>query len=251
VEEQITRGIRFGRKRYRAGGFFAYFQAYTTTYAPPEALRERYEVIRRFPEVVGLAVGTRPDCVDEAVLDLLASYAGDYEVWVEYGLQSASDATLERIRRGHSVEAFLQALTRTASRPILICVHVILGLPGEGHEEMMETARLLAGLPIHGVKIHHCHVIRGTPLAEDYLQGRYAPLEYSRYLACACDFLENLPWPITIQRLVGEASPELLLAPDWGQDKARVLRDIQTEMERRGSYQGKHAPRHPPKSPLP
>ncbi len=238
LEEQLSRGIRYGRQRYGARGFIAYFQAYTSTFGPVELLEERYAVIRGFPEVVGLAVGTRPDCADDPVLDLIASFSEAYEVWVEYGLQSAHNPALERIRRGHTVEDFLDAVERTAKRPIRICVHVILGLPGETHAEMMQTAELLARLPIQGVKIHHCHVIRDTPLAKSYQKGEYRPLAYEEYLGCVCDFLERLPWPITIQRLLGEAPRDLLLAPAWGRDKSRVLREIQAELERRGTRQG-------------
>ena len=145
---------------------------------------------------------------------------------------------MERIRRGHTVEDFLGAVERTSRRPIRICVHVILGLPGETHGEMMETAKLLAGLPLHGVKIHHCHVVRGTPLAESYEKGEYHPLAYSEYLRCVCDFLEYLPWPITIQRLLGEAPRDLLLAPKWPRTKEQILEEIQAELERRGTRQG-------------
>jgi radical SAM protein (TIGR01212 family) len=179
--------------------------------------------------------------VDEGVLDLLESFSPNYEVWVEYGLQSALNPTLDRIQRGHTVEDFLRAVEETSRRRILICVHVILGLPGESHDEMMQTARFLAGLPIQGVKIHHCHVVRGTPLAVRYHQGEYHPLSYSAYLRSVCDFLEYLPWPITIQRLIGEAPRELLLAPKWGEDKGKILLEIQSELERRGSYQGLRA----------
>jgi radical SAM protein (TIGR01212 family) len=238
LEEQLSRGILFGGKRYRAQGFFAYFQAYTNTFGPLESLEQAYGVIRGFSEVVGLAVGTRPDCAGDPVLDLLESFSRDYEVWVEYGLQSACNRTLDRIRRGHTVQDFIDAVERTARRPIRICAHVILGLPGETRAEMMETAKLVARLPVQGVKIHHCHVIRGTPLAESYQKGEYHPLGYNEYLRCVCDFLEILPWPITIQRLLGEAPRDLLLAPDWGRDKGRVLAEIQAELERRETRQG-------------
>jgi radical SAM protein (TIGR01212 family) len=238
LDEQLERGIRFGEKRYGSSGFFAYFQAYTNTYGPLEQLERSYGAIRRFREIVGLAVGTRPDCVDEGVLDLLESFSPNYEVWVEYGLQSALNPTLDRIQRGHTVEDFLRAVEETSRRRILICAHVILGLPGESHDEMMQTARFLNGLPIQGVKIHHCHVIRGTPLAAHYQRGEYHPLSHSEYLRSVCDFLEHLPWPMTIQRLIGEAPRELLLAPKWGENKGRILREIQSELERRGSHQG-------------
>ena len=241
LEEQLAHGIRHGRERYGASGFIAYFQAYTNTLATLEVLRERYDVIRRFPEVVGLAVGTRPDCVDPSVLDLLAGYSADYEVWLELGLQSAHDATLERIRRGHTVEASLRAVREAATRPLLVCAHLILGLPGEGHAEMMETARQVAGLPLQGVKLHHCHVVHGTPLEEAYRAGAYRPMDSSTYIQYICDFLEHLPWAVTIHRLVGDAPRDLLVAPLWSRDKGRVLRGIQEELARRGSRQGLRA----------
>jgi len=237
LEEQIRRGIR-GAGRHRPAGFIAYFQAYTNTLGALELLRERYDTVRGFPEIKGLAVGTRPDCVDDPVLDLLDSYCSDYEVWLELGLQSGNDATLGRIRRGHGVDAFLRAVERTARRRMLVCVHVILGLPGEGRGEMMETARVLAGLPVHGVKVHHCHVVRGTPLEEAYLRGEYRPLEYSEYLSLVCDFLEEVPWPVTIHRLIGEAPVERVAAPRWGVPKPTFLRDVHQELARRGTVQG-------------
>jgi radical SAM protein (TIGR01212 family) len=243
LAEQLERGIRQGLRRYKARGFIAYFQAYTNTYGPPELLRERFDVIRDFPGVVGMAVGTRPDCVDPEVLDLVHAYCGRYEVWMEYGLQSGNDHTLRRIQRGHLVADFLRAVELTSRRGMLICAHVILGLPGEGRREMMHTARLLAGLPVHGVKIHHCHVIRGTPLEEEYNRGRYRPMVYEPYLSQVCDFLEVLPWPITIHRLMGDAPAALLAAPKWKQTKPDLLRDVQAELVRRGTCQGARAGR--------
>lgn len=239
LEEQLASGIRKARERHRASAFIAYFQAFTNTWAPVETLRERYNTIRRFPEIRVLAVGTRPDCVDSAVLDLLESYCQDYEVWIEYGLQSASDEILARIRRGHTVEAFVRAVEATARRPSLkTCAHVILGLPGEGPDDRERTAALLVRLPVHGVKIHHCHVVRGTPLAEAYLAGDYEPPEYASHIGWVCDFLERLPWSVTVQRLAGEAPPRLLLAPRWGRTGSQVARDVQSEFLRRGTRQG-------------
>jgi len=242
LAEQIEQGIRQGKRRYRPLGYMAYFQAYTNTFGPPTLLRQRYDIIRNYPEIVGLAVGTRPDCAGDQVLDLLEGYCSDYEVWLEYGLQSGSNETLRRIRRGHSVEDFVRAVERTARHSMLVCAHVVLGLPGEGHRQMMDTAQLLAGLPIQGVKIHHCHVIRGTPLAEEHARGRYHALEYERYLSLVCDFLEILPWPITIHRLMGEAPDPWLVAPRWSQTKADFIRDLQQLMARKGSIQGSKSP---------
>ncbi len=238
LEDQLALGIKYSRERFGADGFIAYFQSYTNTYGSLKDLKERYNIIRKFPDVVGLAVATRPDCISESVLDLLESFSEDYDVWLEIGLQSAHNQTLARIQRGHSVETFLQAVDQTSGRPINICPHVILGLPGEHHSNMMETAMILADLPIQGVKIHHCQIIQGTPLAEMYLKGEYRPLTLSVYLKYLCDFLEYLPWPITIQRLFGEAPLHLLLAPRWRLKKARLFEKIQQELARRDSHQG-------------
>lgn len=245
----LAEQIRRGTGRHRSAGFIAYFQAYTNTLGDLELLRKRYDTVRGFPEIRVLAVGTRPDCVDDPVLDLLDSYCGQYEVWLELGLQSGNDATLRRIRRGHGLDAFLRAVERTARRRMLVCVHVILGLPGEGRNEMMETARLLAGLPVHGVKVHHCQVVRGTPLEESYLRGEYGPLEYPQYLALVCDFLEQVPWPVTIHRLIGEVPVDRLAAPRWGVPKQTFLRDVHRELARRGTVQGYRCGGAPPSFP--
>jgi len=238
LREQIRAGIINGTTRYNARGFIAYFQAFTNTYAPLNVLKERYDIIREFSEIRGLAIGTRPDCVDDGILDLIESYSTTYEVWIEYGLQSAGNQTLMRINRGHTVERFLEAIERTATRNILMCVHVILGLPGEGREEILKTARLLSGLPVHGVKIHHCHVVRDTPLADLYLHGDYHPPDKEAYIAWVCDFLEHLPEKVLVHRLVGDAPQGLLLAPTWAQNKKQVLDEIHAELERRDTRQG-------------
>jgi len=250
--EQVRRGIRRAVRRDGTGprAFIAYFQAYTGTWGDPALLRERYGAVRAFPQVRGLAVATRPDCVGEPVLDVLSSCSDEgYEVWLELGLQSASEDTLRRINRGHGVEAFVRAVERAAARPVLLCAHVILGLPGEGPDEMRDTARLLAGLPVHGVKIHHCHVIRGTPLELEFRRGRYRPLDRAGYLGAVCDFLEETPWPVTVHRLVGEAPDALLVAPRWEGTKASFVQDVERELARRGSVQGARAGRGLPAAP--
>jgi len=196
-------------------------------------------VVRGFSEVVGISIGTRPDCIDPAKLDLIESYSEHGTmVWIEYGLQSASDRTLERINRGHTLDRFLEAVEMTRGRPIRICVHVILGLPGETAKEMLATADLLAGLPIHGIKLHNLHVVSGTRLAEEYEAGRYRPPELDQYVRIACDFLERIPGEVTIQRLAARARPESLIAPAWSADNRRIIEAIQDELHRRNSFQG-------------
>ncbi len=238
IAEQMIRGIEMGQRRFKAQKFMAYFQAFTNTYAPVERLRALYDEALRYEEVVGLAIGTRPDCVPEPVLDLLEEYSHRTYLWVEYGLQSAHDRTLRLIKRGHTVAQFVEAVKKTKARGIPICAHVILGLPGETREEMMATADLVASLDLEGIKIHSLCVLRGTELAEMYQRGEFQLPTLEEYLSLVCDFLERLPPRMVIQRLVGEAPADLLVAPSWSLEKRAVLQKIEGELERRGTYQG-------------
>jgi radical SAM protein (TIGR01212 family) len=191
-----------------------------------------------FPGVVGLSIGTRPDCLSDEVLDLLAAYARQKLVWLELGLQSAHDETLKLINRGHSVACFTEAVHRAASRGLETVAHVILGLPGEEPAQMAATARYLAGLPLQGVKIHLCYVIRGSGLERLYLAGAYRPLDEGAYVQALVDFIELLPPRLVIHRLTGDPHPGELVAPAWCRNKARVLKLIKEEFARRGSCQG-------------
>jgi radical SAM protein (TIGR01212 family) len=224
--------------RYGAEKFIAYFQSFTNTYAPGEQLQALYGEALAFPQVVGLSVGTRPDCLADAVLDLLADYAQNYLVWLEIGLQSAHDATLKRINRGHGVSCFTHAVKRAAARGLETVAHVILGLPGEGRAEMTATAAYLAELPLQGVKIHLLYVAKNSALAPGYRAGTYRCLTEREYVSLAADFLELLPPRLVIHRLTGDPHPGELLAPDWCRDKSRVLRLIREEFVWRDSRQG-------------
>lgn len=236
--EQIRAGIESGKRRFGKCKFIAYFQAFTNTYAPPERLKSLYDEALRHQEVVGLSIGTRPDCAPHEVLELLEEYARRCHFWVEYGLQSAHDYTLELINRGHDIAQFVDAVERTKGRGINICAHIILGLPGETKEEMMATADLVASLELEGIKIHSLYVLKGTKLAEIYQRGEFRLLELEEYVSLVCDFLERLPPDMVIQRLTGEAPRDLLVAPRWSREKMAVLGKIDTELEQRGSYQG-------------
>ena len=244
LTEQLRQGITFLRRRSHSRKFLAYFQAFTNTYAPIETLRKRYDVIRNFPEIVGLVIGTRPDCVPEETLDLIAEYARDYHVWVEYGLQSAHDRSLGLINRAHTVTDFTDAVTRTRRRSeqgldLQICAHVILGLPRETREDMLETARYVASLPVDGIKIHLLHILRGTVMEQQYRIGKIRLLELDEYAELVCDFLELLPPEMVIQRLTGEAPEDYLVAPLWCIDKNKVLQVIRSALESRDTYQGR------------
>jgi len=238
VREQIARGIATVRPG-KASKFIAYFQAYTNTYGPLDHLRSLYDEVWNFPEVVGLAIGTRPDCVDKRVLDMIASYGKRGEVWIEYGLQSAFDRTLEAVNRGHTYQQFLDAIELTRDRGLKICVHTILGLPGEDREMMLETHRRLARLPIDGIKIHLLHIMRNTVMALQYGQGQIGLLSREEFVELAVAVLALLLPTVVIQRMHADAPREVLVAPEWCLDKAGVLEDIRAAQIRRDSWQGK------------
>jgi len=239
VTEQVRQGKARLSKRYKARKFIAYFQSFSNTYAPVPILRNLYDEALAVEEVVGLSIGTRPDCADEPVLDLLSGYADQHLVWIEYGLQSAHDDTLIRIQRGHAAACFQRAVERTRGRGISICAHVILGLPGETREDMLETARFVADLDLDGIKIHLLYVVRGTALAQLYHQGDYQCLEQEAYVDLVCDFLERLPKRMVIQRLTGDPHPEELVAPVWALDKTHTLKRIRERLVERDTWQGK------------
>lgn len=240
VRQQLQDSKARMARRYKAQQFIAYFQSFTNTYAPVERLARLYEEALAVEDVVGLAIGTRPDCVDDAVLDLLAGYARDYLVWMEYGLQSAHDDTLRRINRGHDAACFSETLERTRRRNLPVCAHVILGLPGETRRQMLDTAHYLAERAIDGVKLHLLYVIRDTPLATLYRQGRFDCLSQKAYVNLVCDFIERLPPHTVIQRVTGDPHPDELVAPAWALRKRETLEAIQRAFARRQSRQGLH-----------
>ncbi|MBW1716836.1 MAG: TIGR01212 family radical SAM protein [Deltaproteobacteria bacterium] len=239
ITEQIMRGKEFLKKRYKAQKFIAYFQSFSNTYGPYEKLKGLYEEALAIDDIVGLSIGTRPDCVDESVLALLESYAKDYLVWIEYGLQSIHDRTLAAINRGHDVECFKGAVDKTRGRAIKICTHVILGLPFEDRHDMLATARAVAAMGIDGIKIHLLYVIKGTRMEKLYLEGKYRCLGQEEYVNLVCDFLELLPPDMVIQRLTGDPHPHELVAPEWSLRKNETLSRIREAFTKRESWQGK------------
>ncbi|MFC1821230.1 TIGR01212 family radical SAM protein [Thermodesulfobacteriota bacterium] len=239
LKDQIKQGSHFASERYKAKKFIAYFQSFTNTYAPLSQLKVLYDQALDHPGIVGLSVATRPDCVDDQVMQLLHHYQERYLVWIEFGLQSAHDNTLKQINRGHDVSSFENSVFMAHDYGIPVCAHVILGLPGETRQMMLETARFLGGLPIQGVKIHLLYVVEGTPLASLYKKGEYRCLEREEYVDLVADFLEVLPPGMVIHRLTGDPNRKKLLAPTWAMQKTENLRCIRDRLKERGTWQGK------------
>ncbi len=239
IRQQLIQGKGFLKRRYKAEKFLAYFQSFSNTYAPLERLKRMYEEALAVEDIVGLCIGTRPDCVDESVLALLEGYVGEYLVWIEYGIQSIHDDTLNRINRGHTYQDFLQAVEMTKGRGINICTHIILGLPGEDRHKMLETAKALSTLDNQGVKIHLLYVLKGTKMEVMYRRGEYRCLEQDEYTDLVCDFLEILPPQMVIQRLTGDPDPAELVAPTWALRKRETLTLIDKKMEEMNIWQGK------------
>lgn len=215
LKDQISSGIEAARKRFKAEKFIVYFQAHTNTYAPLNRLKEKYDTIRGFKDVVGLAIGTRPDCVNDQILSLISSYANDYDVWIEYGLQSIHNETLERINRGHSYEDFLNTYNLTRLYPIKICVHVILGLPGETKVMMIHTAEEIKRLKVDAIKICPLYIVKDTPIEVLYKKGEYVPLKLEEYNNLLYEFLLHLHRNIIVQRINAFCPKDILVAPDW------------------------------------
>jgi len=220
--------------------YLAYFQASSNTYGSLSLLKELYEEVLRIPGVIGLSVATRPDCLSEGVLDLLASYAQDYHIWLELGLQSAHDRTLEAINRGHTYAQFAEAVLNSQNRGIYLCAHIINGLPGEGYREMLETIHSINSLPLNGIKFHQLQVFKGTPLSRLYEKGTISLLTMAEYLEILCDQLELLRPDIVVHRLLSEAaSSDLLVAPEWTFSRAAFSQLVERKLRSRRSYQGK------------
>lgn len=238
VAKQIEAGKEVMTRKYKAKKFLAYFQAYSNTYAPVEELQRLYDEALAVADVVGLIVGTRPDCLPPETIALLGEYARKTYFWLELGLQSPLDRTLKLLGRGHDFASFAEAVRACKRQGIRVSAHVILGLPGETRDEMLGTTKILNDLGIDGVKIHLLHVMKETPLAELYTRGEVPLLERDEYVGLVCDFLERLRPEISIQRLTGDGGRDHLIAPLWSLQKFEVLNAIDFELERRGSRQG-------------
>lgn len=238
VAEQIRRGKEYYKKHRNAGKFIAYFQTFTNTYAQIEKLKELYDEALAGEDVIGLSVGTRPDCVADGIIELFQDYTRERHIWLELGLQSIHEKTLRLINRGHSAAAFLEAVHRLSGSNIHVCTHIIVGLPGETREDILETARAIATLPIHGIKIHSLLALKGTVIGDLYEKGEITMFSRDDYITIVCDILEILPPEMVIQRLTADGYRDIFIGPKWAVNKMEVLNAIDRELDRRNTYQG-------------
>ncbi len=236
--EQVNQGIEFLSRRFKCRKFIAYFQSFTNTYASPERLVAIYRESLERPDVVGLAVGTRPDCVPDAILNVLAETTRDRLVWVEYGLQSIHDRTLGLINRGHTGKAFFDAVRRTRQRGILVVAHLILGLPGESVDDMIETAKAVTESGVWGVKLHPLYVVRGTALERMFREAQYAPLTQEAATEATLAVMEVLSPEMVIHRMTSDPHREELAAPMWMLNRKQVRTHLEETMIRTGFRQG-------------
>lgn len=237
IEEQVLVGVETLSKRFKAQKFMSYFQAFSNTYKPVNELEKIYTASLCHPDIVGISIGTRPDCIDDDKLKLIQTFTPNYYTWIEYGLQSVHDKTLLKINRGHDYRCFLEAYEKTKKYGINICLHIILNL-FETYDEMMETAKTIAKLEPEGVKIHMLCALEGTKVADMYNSGELSFMNEDEYVSTVCDFLEYLPPKTTIHRLAGNGLRTELVAPRWIGKKLDTLNRIDREFLRRNTKQG-------------
>jgi uncharacterized protein len=229
------------RKRYRADKFVVYFQPFTNTHAPLENLIPLYEEALSHPDVVGLSLGTRPDCIDQNKLLWLEKLARTSFVTLEYGLQSVYDTSLARMNRGHNFQCWVDAMERTRNRGIWLCTHLILGFPWESREEMLRSADILSEAGLNFLKLHHLHVVRNTILEKEYQLQPFPLLGLEEYADLVVDFLERLNPAIFIERLFGTAPKNQLVGPVWGKSKGEIQHCIEQRLAIRNTCQGRKA----------
>lgn len=241
VAQQVEEGIDFFRYKYQNQRYLAYFQSYTNTYADLDTLKRLYGEALSHPQVAGLVIGTRPDCVSDALLDYLADLSARYYVMVEYGVESTSDDTLRRINRGHDYACSEAAIRRTAARGIRTGAHIILGLPGEGRDTMLAHADTLSRLPLTALKLHQLQLVRGTAMARQYAEHPEAfhLYEVGEYIDLAIDFLERLHPAIGVERFISQSPAEWLIAPDWKLKNYEFLEKLKKRLTERDTWQGR------------
>lgn len=241
IEEQLAKGMRGVKRRYGDTKYLAYFQPATNTYGKLEKLQHLYELPLAFPDVVGLIIGTRPDCVPNPVLDYVESLTARTYVSMEYGIQTIHNASLDWMNRGHHYDCFPDAMHRSRDRGFEISAHLILGLPGETPQMMLQTIDEVCSQGVDAIKLHNLYAVEKTKLADQVRAGEVTLMERDEYVEIVCDCLERVPGNVVIERLTGEAPPDYLVAPDWCLQKTSLQQQIEKELERRDSYQGLRA----------
>lgn len=243
IKQQIEEGITFHNNRYRrAISYLAYFQPYSNTYAPLTKLKEIYSQALAFPEITGLIIGTRPDCIDEEKLEYFRDLNRSLYVMLEFGIESCYDRTLLRINRGHTHAETVRAFEMASQYGIKTGAHIIFGLPGETRQDMMDEASILSALPIHNIKFHQLQIIKGTRMEDDFREkaGDFIRFTLEDYIEFIIDFTEKLNPAFVIERFAGEVPPRFLGVPGWGLVRNdQVLRNIEKRMDERGTWQGK------------
>ncbi len=241
ISEQVLEGIRFFHHKYEAQKYLVYFQSYTNTYAETSRLIKLYEEALIHPKVIGLSIGTRPDCVSNDLLDYLAGLTRKYYIMIEYGIESTSDETLELINRGHRFADAKDAILRTAEHGINTGAHLILGLPNESREMMLQHADRVSKLPINALKLHQLQLIKGTKMAQQFAENPeiFHLYKVDEYIDLAIDFLERLNPEIAIERFVSQSPKELLIAPDWGIKNFEFISKINKRLAERNTFQGR------------
>lgn len=238
LTEQFELGKEIVGKKWTDVYYIPYFQAHTNTYAPVEVLRKKFEEALTLPDTVGLSISTRPDCLGDDVIALLKELSQKTYLTVELGLQSANDKTLRLINRGHDFAQFVKGYTKLKNAGINVCIHIINGLPGEDYSDMMRTAKEVAKLAPHALKIHLLYILKNTPLAAMYERGEFKELDRDFYVKLVCDQLEIMPEDTVIERVTGDGVKDDLLAPLWSIKKTVVTNEIDKEFVKRGSFQG-------------
>lgn len=239
VTEQIERGKDFFRKKYPDMKYLAYFQAYSNTYGDKDKLKRIYDEALQCQDIVGLVIGTRPDCVDSDILDYIAQLAEKTFVIVEYGIETANDLTLERINRGHTFGCSKKSIEETAKRNILCGAHVILGLPGEDENESIRQAAIISELPINILKIHQLQIIKGTRLAQEYAEKPFHVYTVDEYISLITKYIQYIRKDIILERFVSQSPKEMLIAPDWGLKNHEFTDKLNNHLKKTGAFQGK------------
>ena len=239
MDQQITNGMNYLKKRFKAEKFIVYFQSYTNTYDSVEKLEEMYRNALKYEDVIGIAVGTRSDCIDEEKISMFEELAKDYYVSLEFGIESIYDKTLEFMNRGHDYQSVLDAIEMSKGRGFEIGAHIIVGMPTETREEMLAMAGEVSSLGIDVFKVHNLHIVRNTPLARMYRKEPFSLFNFEEYIDFIIEFLERLSPDMVIERLFTDTPHQLLIAPDWGKSHLQILQAIEAELERKDTYQGR------------